>query len=137
MSVPQHFVLIDDSPADQVLAQEAFGHLCPECTLRLFSSGAEALGWLRQTPQHPDVILLDVNMPVMNGFEVLQELKRDPELALIPVVMLSTSSAHRDVASAYTLHASSYMVKAPGFGAFVEQIDTFLSYWRAAQIVRG
>lgn len=130
-------MLIDDNVADQLLAQEAFEQLCPECTLQIFSGGRPALDWLLSAPDHPDVILLDVNMPEMNGFEVLQELKRHPRLALIPVVMLSTSGARGDVATAYTLHASSYLVKAPGFDAFLQQIDTFLTYWRETRLAHA
>ena len=63
----------------------------------------------------------------MNGFEVLQALKAD--LRLIPIVMLTTSSAGADITEAYTLHASLYLVKAEDFGAFLEQIETFLAYW--------
>ncbi|MDL2344466.1 response regulator [Deinococcus sp. MIMF12] len=137
MTPPQHFLLIDDNVADQLLAQEAFGQLCPDCTLRIFSGGRSALDWLQSAPDHPDVILLDVNMPEMNGFEVLQELKRDPRLALIPVVMLSTSGAQGDVATAYTLHASSYLVKAPRFDEFLKQIDTFLTYWRETRLAHA
>lgn len=130
-------MLIDDNVADQVLAQEAFEQLCPDCTLRIFSGGRQALDWLQSASDHPDVILLDVNMPEMNGFEVLQALKQVPNLALIPVVMLSTSAARGDVAMAYTLHASSYLVKAPGFDAFLQQIDTFLTYWRETRFAHA
>ena len=137
MTPPQHFMLIDDNVADQVLAQEAFGQLCPDCTLQIFSGGRPALDWLQSAPDHPDVILLDVNMPEMNGFEVLQALKQNPRLALIPVVMLSTSAAQGDVATAYTLHASSYLVKAPGFDAFLKQVDTFLTYWRETRLAHA
>lgn len=137
MSVPHHFVLIDDSLTDQLLAREAFEHLCPDCTLVCFGSGAAALAWLRSTPVHPDVILLDINMPGMSGFEVLEQLKADPELTLIPVVMLSTSGASGDVARAYTLHASSYLVKAPGFEEFLAQIDACLGYWRLARLAHA
>lgn len=127
-------MLIDDSVTDQWLAREAFEQLCPDCTLRCFDRGAVALDWLRSAPERPDVILLDINMPGMSGFEVLEQLKADPELTLIPVVMLSTSGDRGDVSRAYTLHASSYLVKAPGFGDFLKQIDACLDYWRAAQL---
>ena len=135
MTLPQHFLLIDDSVVDHFLAQEAFHELCPECTLTCFTSGAEALRALRQGQVEAEVILLDINMPVMNGFDVLRELKADPGLARLPVVMLSTSRDRGDVEMAYTLHASSYLVKANDFQEFLTQIDTFLAYWRKAQLV--
>lgn len=120
--------------ADHLLAAEAFLELCPECTLTCFTSGAEALRALRQGGVSAEVILLDVNMPLMNGFDVLRELKGDPALARLPVVMLSTSRDRGDVDRAYTLHASSYLVKAGDFGEFLAQLDTFLAYWRRAQL---
>lgn len=134
MSFPQRFFLIDDNPHDQILAREAFDELCPDCHLTVAQDGPEALTVLGATPDLPDVILLDVNMPRMNGFEVLQALKADPRLKLIPVVMLSTSSADTDVTAAYTLHASSYLVKADDFGTFLKQIEAFLTYWRGCQL---
>ncbi len=76
------------------------------------------------------MILLDINMPRMHGFEVLQALKADPRLKRIPVVMLSTSSANEDITNAYSLYASSYLVKADDFSAFLQQIEVFLAYWR-------
>lgn len=76
MALPFHYLLIDDSPHDQLLAQEAFDHLCPECVLTCVSTGREALDLLARQRFEPDVVLLDVNMPGMNGFEVLETLKR-------------------------------------------------------------
>ena len=130
MTAPHQFFLVDDNPHDQLLAMEAFAELCPDCHLTVASDGQQAHTLLRAAEVVPDVILLDVNMPRMNGFEVLQALKDDPVLRLIPVVMLSTSAATDDVTTAYTLYASSYLVKAQDFGAFLEQIESFLGYWR-------
>ncbi|MBZ9714518.1 response regulator [Deinococcus multiflagellatus] len=136
MPAPQHFLLIDDNPHDQLLAIEAFTELCPDCHLTTASSGHEALELLRNTADLPDVVLLDVNMPGMNGFEVLQALKADLRLAHIPVAMLTTSGARSDVQTAYTLYASSYLVKAPSFTDFLDQIDAFLRYWQHARVVQ-
>ncbi|MBZ9751714.1 response regulator [Deinococcus sp. HMF7604] len=134
MTAPQRFLLVDDNPHDQLLATEAFLELCPACHLTVKGSGTEALFYLQMAIELPEVILLDVNMPGMNGFEVLAALKADPRLALIPVVMLSTSNAREDVSAAYTLHASSYLVKAGSFVAFLEQIDAFLRYWQQSRV---
>lgn len=136
MNLLHHFLLIDDNLADQLLAEEAFLQLCPECTLTCVADGKTALDLLKSKAVQPDVILLDVNMPGMSGFEVLAALKADPQLALLPVVMLSTSGAKSDVRAAYTLHASSYLVKAQEFEQFVDQIDTFLAFWQKTQVAR-
>ncbi|GGK17588.1 response regulator [Deinococcus malanensis] len=131
----RQILLIDDNPQDRVLAEEAFEQVCADCHLLTQPSGPEALEYLKNTTVLPDVLLLDVNMPGMNGFEVLAALKSDPRLALIPVVMLSTSQSQEDVARSYTLHASSYLVKAPSFGGFLAQIEAFLSYWQVNRVV--
>ena len=134
MDLPLRFLLVDDSVGDQLLAAEAFQQLRPDCVLTCVSSGAEALEMLRSQKVRPDVVLLDVNMPGMNGLQVLEAIKADPRLALLPVVMLSTSNAENDVQAAYTLHANSYLVKAPIFEDFVAQIETFLDFWQKSRI---
>ncbi|MFC4638243.1 response regulator [Deinococcus hohokamensis] len=131
----RQILLIDDNPQDRFLAEEAFEQVCPDCQLITQPSGKDALAYLQKAARLPDVLLLDVNMPGMNGFEVLAALKADPRLALIPVVMLSTSQSQDDVAKSYTLHASSYLVKAPSFSGFISQIEAFLSYWQVNRVV--
>jgi CheY-like chemotaxis protein len=135
MSLPFHYLLVDDSLQDQLLAQEAFDQLCPECVLTCVGSGQEALELLRRPGFRPDVILLDLNMPGMSGFELLRELKSARHLVHIPVVILSTSSAQQDVSEAYTLHASSYLVKSSSFAGFLEQLEKVLHYWQASRTV--
>lgn len=125
-------LLVDDNPADLMLAREVFSDHGEHLTVTTCSSGEEALSLLR-TGDKPDVVILDVNMPVMSGFEVLKAIKDDPQLLAIPVVMLSTSSQPGDIARAYTLHASSYMVKSTSFQKFVEQVDAFVSFWRESR----
>ncbi|MBZ9714976.1 response regulator [Deinococcus multiflagellatus] len=137
MAAPQHFLLIDDNPHDQLLALEAFSELCPDCHLTVASTGTEALALLRAATELPDVVLLDVNMPGMNGFEVLRALKADARIAHIPVVMLTTSGARDDVQMAYTLYASSYLVKAASFSDFLQQIEAFLRYWQHARVAHA
>jgi len=132
--LPCHYLLVDDNPGDRLLAQEAFEQLCPDCSLTCAESGEEALALLRSETFQPDVVLLDINMPGLSGFQVLEAMKADPKLRKIPVVMLSTSSASGDVSTAYNLHASSYLVKSSGFAAFLEQVETFLNYWRGIQV---
>ncbi len=122
--------LVDDNPLDRDLATEAIKEACADCTLETHASGRAALDHLRGATTLPDVVLLDLNMPGLNGFEVLTAMKADARLHLVPVVMLTTSSAAADVEQAYALHASSYVVKAPSFGAFVAQLEAFIRYWR-------
>ncbi|WP_415786637.1 response regulator [Deinococcus saxicola] len=135
MMLPFNYLVVDDSPQDQLLAQEAFEHLCPECVLTCAGSGREALELLREHDFQVDVVLLDLNMPGMSGFELLREMKKDPRLVRIPVVILSTSSAQQDISEAYTLHASSYLVKSSSFAEFLSQIEKFLDYWQSSRTV--
>jgi CheY-like chemotaxis protein len=135
MTLSRHYLVVDDTPQDRFLAQEAFGHLCPECVLTCVGSGQEALELLRSPGFEPDVVLLDLNMPGMSGFEVLRAMKEDVRLTHIPVVILSTSSAHEDVKQAYTLHASSYLVKSASFSEFLEQLEQFLHYWDVSRTI--
>lgn len=137
MLFPSHYLLVDDSLQDRLLAQEAFELICPNCTLTCVGSGHEALMLLDDPTFEPDVILLDLNMPGMNGFEVLKALKHDPRLGHIPVVILSTSNAQQDISEAYTLHASSYLVKSANFAEFLKQVETFLHYWQVNRTVRS
>ncbi|GAA0501304.1 response regulator [Deinococcus depolymerans] len=133
MTRPFQVLLVDDNPADLLLAQEVFREHGDALHVTTCSSGADAMAYLRAPDTRPDVVILDVNMPVMSGFEVLQAIKDDPALVWIPVVMLSTSSHPGDVARAYTLHASSYMVKSSSFQAFMEQVDAFVRFWRESR----
>lgn len=137
MLFPSHYLLVDDSPQDRLLAQEAFESLCPNCTLSCVGSGYKALMLLNDPTFEPDVILLDLNMPGMSGFELLKALKHDPRLGHIPVVILSTSNAQQDISEAYTLHASSYLVKSANFSEFLKQVETFLHYWQINRTVRS
>lgn len=135
MMLPFKYLVVDDSPQDQLLAQEAFEHLCPDCVLTCAGSGREALALLQDRDFQVDVVLLDLNMPGMSGFELLREMKKDPRLVRIPVVILSTSSAQQDISEAYTLHASSYLVKSSSFAEFLSQIEKFLDYWQSSRTV--
>lgn len=133
MNRPFHVLLVDDNPADLLLAQEVFAEHSSELQMDTCRSGPEALATLRTQADLPDVVILDVNMPGMSGFEVLEVLKADERLRCIPVVMLSTSSQPGDIQRAYTLHASSYLVKSGSFQAFLEQVDAFVGFWRQSR----
>ena len=129
--------IIDDSLPDLLLAEEAFDGLEQPVCVQTYSCSRTAV----QALQHPgatlpDVILLDVNMPSMNGFDVLKVLKAADRLSVIPVVMLTTSDEEKDVHQAYSLFANSYLVKSPAFGTFVEQVEAFIGFWRNSRLVR-
>lgn len=125
-------LLVEDDPGDVLLTREAFEGKIRN-TLHVVNDGVEAMAFLRnegryeRTPM-PDLILLDLNLPRMDGREVLAMVKEDPELRLIPVVVLTTSDAEEDVVSSYSLHANAYVSKPVDFERFIEvvrQIDDF------------
>ena len=130
-------LIVEDNHVDRVLAQEAFEELAPTVEVNAVDSGEAALAHLRDPARtRPHVILLDINMPGLDGFDVLRALKADLNLWHIPVVMLSTSAAEADVARAYSLHASAYLTKAPAFGDFLELVEGFMQHWLRARFAR-
>ena len=130
-------LLVDDGRADRELAREVFEDHGDIVTIDTCASGERALNFLHQPDTVlPDVILLDLNMPGLSGFEVLEALKGSDRLDVIPVVILSSSSHSCDVDHAYSLHASSFMTKHVDFGSFVQQIDAFVSFWLQARTTR-
>ncbi|THF88389.1 response regulator [Deinococcus sp. KSM4-11] len=130
-------LLVDDNPVDLDLAREAFSEYANHVSLTTRQSGAAALACLRDPhAERPDVVVLDVNMPLMSGFEVLRTIKSDPILQNMPVVMLSTSTNPADVELAYSLFASSYLVKETSFPSFLREVEDFVRYWRRCQVAR-
>jgi CheY-like chemotaxis protein len=135
MKRPLQVLLVDDSPVARDLAEEAFSLAAQPCVVTTAGSGEQALALLKaRDTVRPDVILLDINMPGMNGFEVLDAIKAQPHLRPIPVVMLSMSSAPQDIRKAYTLHANAYLVKSVEFQAFLGQIERFVAFWSRARV---
>jgi two-component system, chemotaxis family, response regulator Rcp1 len=122
-------LLVEDNPADVRLTEEALSEGKVANVLRVAEDGVVALEMLRDKSRPaPDLILLDLNLPRMSGQEVLQEIKRDADLRRIPVVVLTTSSAERDILKSYELHANCYITKPVDltqFLAVVKQIDDF------------
>lgn len=132
MGAPLCLLAIDDNPADLELTQLVFEQLHVPVQVSTYESGEDALLALRAPHAAlPDVILLDLNMPRMPGFEVLRALKADPALRHIPVVMLSTSRHPTDVEQAYTLQASGYLQKQVSFPEFERQATAFAADWFA------
>jgi CheY-like chemotaxis protein len=125
-------LLVEDDPGDVLMTREAFDEYLQN-RLDVVNDGAEALSYLRgedpyQDAPRPDLILLDLNLPRRDGREVLQEIKADPDLQHIPVIVLTTSQAEEDVLRSYQLHANAYVTKPVDFERFisvVRQIDEF------------
>jgi two-component system, chemotaxis family, response regulator Rcp1 len=126
-------LLVEDDPGDVLIAREAMAAGQLSTMLDVVTDGVEALAFLRRESgyrdaRRPDLILLDLNLPRMSGHEVLAEVKNDPELRRIPVVVLTTSQAHADITKSYDLHASAHVAKPVDFDDFatvVKQIDDF------------
>jgi len=128
-----HVLLVEDDPGDVLMTREAFGHYKLRNVLHVVTDGEQALQFLRRTGDYadaprPGLILLDLNLPRRDGLEVLAELKADPVLKVIPVVILTTSQAHEDILRSYALHANAYVSKPVDFERFMDvirQIDNF------------
>ncbi|GBF06229.1 receiver domain REC [Deinococcus aerius] len=132
---PLQVLLIDDNLADLLLAREAFAALGEQVGLTSYRSGGAALQALGQANAAlPDVVLLDVNMPGLNGFEVLSTLKSDARLRPIPVVMLTTSGSREDVREAYARRANAYLLKSGDFGEFCADIRGFVQFWAGSEL---
>jgi CheY-like chemotaxis protein len=130
---PIHILLVEDDAGDVLMTREALDEGKVANRLDVVSDGVEAMEYLRSagsTPERPrpDLVLLDLNLPRKGGLEVLEEVKSDPDLRRIPVVVLTTSDAERDIVSSYDLHANAYITKPVDFEQFVSvvrQVDEF------------
>ncbi len=125
---------MEDSPSDAFLTKQALAQTERTIQIQTVSDGAEALAFLRrelpyQDALRPDIILLDLNMPRKDGRELLAEIKEDPHLKCIPVIVLTTSAAEQDRSTAYALHANCYVVKPPDFKQFKAVIKALEDFW--------
>ena len=126
-------LLVEDDPGDVLITREAFAENKVKNQLSVVNDGVNALQFLRREASYadaprPDLILLDLNLPRMDGHEVLAKIKSDSDLQRIPVVVLTTSDAEEDVLRSYDLHANAYVTKPVDFERFlgvVRQIDDF------------
>jgi CheY-like chemotaxis protein len=126
-------LLVEDDPGDVLMTQEAFADHKVHNRLHVVSDGVEAMAFLRKEGSYadattPDLILLDLNLPKMDGREVLAAIKADETLRSIPVVILTTSEAEEDVLRSYSLHANAYVTKPVDFERFIDvvrRIDDF------------
>jgi CheY-like chemotaxis protein len=126
-------LLVEDDAGDVLMTREAFEHYKIRNTLHVVTDGEQAVQFVRQEGDYadaprPGLIMLDLNLPRRDGLEVLAEIKADPELRVIPVVILTTSQAEEDIVRSYALHANAYVTKPVDFERFIEvirQIDNF------------
>ncbi len=132
MSEPQPFapievLLVEDDPGDVLMTQEAFADYKIANNLNVVNNGEDAIAYIRKQGRFadvatPDLVLLDLNLPRRNGREVLRDIKEDPELSHIPIVILTTSALEEDVLASYRLHANAYVRKPVDFDQFVAAV---------------
>lgn len=129
-----HILLVEDNPGDVRLTREALRGARVANDLRVVGDGEEAIEYLRRRGRYvdaprPDIVLLDLNLPRLDGRDVLVDIKSDPELASIPIIVLTSSSAERDIQSAYELHANCYISKPVNFTEFLEAVRSLEGFW--------
>ena len=135
-------LLVEDNPGDIRLTREAFRSVNPYIRVSVARDGAEALAFLHQTGDHfqaphPDIVLLDLNLPRLHGREVLSHMKSDALLKTIPVIILTTSTNPLDIATSYELQANSYLKKPTEWEGFQELVKSLNSFWLTHSILPG
>jgi two-component system, chemotaxis family, response regulator Rcp1 len=131
---PLEVLLVEDSPGDVRLTQEALKDAKVHINLRVVRDGIDAMAFLMRegayaTAARPDLILLDLNLPRKDGREVLKEIKENPELKSIPVVILTTSASEADILRSYQLHANCYITKPVNLDGFLTVVKSIDSFW--------
>jgi CheY-like chemotaxis protein len=129
-----NILLVEDNPSDVLLTQIAIKQCKLLNSLHVAEDGEDALAFLRRESPHvgaprPDIILLDLNLPRMDGRELLAIIKKDPQLRTIPVVVLTTSDAETDVVQSYSLHANAYITKPVDMNQFVRIVKGIDDFW--------
>jgi len=132
--MPIEVLLVEDSPGDVRLTQEAFRDANKTIHLHVAADGVEAMAFLRREGKHadvprPDLILLDLNLPKMDGREVLTHIKEDVDLKTIPTVILTTSDAEVDIVKSYQLQANCYLTKPVELDAFENLVKSINDFW--------
>ena len=131
---PAEILLVEDNRGDVLLAKKAFNKAKISNHITVAINGVQALAMLHRKGEYsnaviPDIILLDLNLPKKSGKDVLEEIKSDPDLKHIPVVILTSSRAELDIIKSYALHANSYIIKPVDLEKFTEIIATFEKFW--------
>lgn len=137
---PIQILLVEDSPTDARLTLTALNSAKVANEVSHVEDGVLAMEFLRrqgkyQQAPRPDLILLDLNLPRKDGREVLEELKKDPDLSLIPVVVLTTSSAEQDILRSYQLHANCYVTKPVIFERFLQIVQSIEHFWLSVVVL--
>ncbi|HEY9905840.1 MAG TPA: response regulator [Candidatus Sericytochromatia bacterium] len=131
---PLQVLLVEDDPGDVELTQEALKNSKLLIELNVVNDGEEAIAYLRQEGEYaealrPSLILLDLNLPGMNGREVLQEIKNDDRLRLIPIVVLTTSDLQKDILNSYELGGNCYITKPVSLKDFMKIVQFIEAFW--------
>lgn len=127
-------LLVEDNPGDVKLTRKALEQANLENNLHVANNGVEAMKFLQNEAGHadaprPDLVLLDLNMPKMDGQDVLAEMKEDDELSRIPVVILTSSESEEDVVKSYDLNANAYLTKPVDYNGFIDIVDSLENFW--------
>jgi two-component system, chemotaxis family, response regulator Rcp1 len=127
-------LLVEDNPGDIRLTREALKESGVSCKIHVAEDGEQALAFLRREGSHgsavrPNLVLLDLNLPKLDGLEVLRQLKSDPELKRIPVVVFTSSRRREDILATYDSHANCYVTKPSNFNEFEQAIRGVVDYW--------
>lgn len=131
---PADILLVEDNPGDVRLTEEAFKEGKIANTLHVTTDGVEALDFLHQRGEYtdapcPDIVLLDLNLPRKNGDEVLEEIRDDPDLECLPVVILTSSDAQEDVVKSYEHQANAYLTKPVNPAEFIKVVQSLQQFW--------
>jgi chemotaxis family two-component system response regulator Rcp1 len=132
--MPIEVLLVEDSPGDVRLTEEAFQDVKTLIRMHVVSDGVQAIAFVKRqgvyvAAPRPDLILLDLNLPKMDGREVLQIIKEDPDLKMIPVVVLTTSGSEEDIMKTYRLHANCFLTKPVDLSEFMNVIRSVDDFW--------
>ncbi len=131
---PPLILLVENNPGDGRLICEAFREMCAAVIIRTVGNGIEAVDYLRRKgkyagEQRPDLVLLDLNLPRKGGREVLSDIKTDPDLRRIPVIVFTASEAEDDIAKCYDSYANSFIRKPPDLERFLSVLKMICTYW--------
>lgn len=130
----KHILIVEDSEADRFLLHEAFSSVDDKTNLHMVSDGLGALRFLNREEEfagapRPDMVILDLNLPKMHGFEVLSKMKDKEDLKCIPVTILSSSKSSSDICTSYRMNASCYLTKPSRYAELVDMIKSLYDFW--------